>query len=115
MRGIDQLAEAVKMTLGPNGRNVILERKWGAPMITNDGVAIAKEIELPKSFENMGAQLIKGAATKTNDVTGDGTTTRDRAGAGHCQRRHEERSHRAPTPWPLRPAWTGALPPWWPS
>ena len=75
LRGIDQLAEAVKMTLGPNGRNVILERKWGAPMITNDGVAIAKEIELPKSFENMGAQLIKGAATKTNDVTGDGTTT----------------------------------------
>ncbi len=75
MRGIDQLADAVKLTLGPNGHNVVLERKWGAPLITNDGVSIAKEVELPESFENMGAQLIKEAATKTNDVTGDGTTT----------------------------------------
>jgi chaperonin GroEL len=75
LRGIDQLADAVRLTLGPNGHNVILERKWGAPLITNDGVAIAKEVELPKSFENMGAQLFKEAATKTNDATGDGTTT----------------------------------------
>jgi len=75
LRGIDQLANAVRLTLGPNGHNVILERKWGAPLITNDGVAIAKEVDLPKSFENMGAQLFKEAATKTNDSTGDGTTT----------------------------------------
>ncbi len=75
LRGIDQVADAVRLTLGPKGRNVILEKKWGAPVVTNDGVAIAKEVELPNSFENMGAQLIKEAATKTNDSTGDGTTT----------------------------------------
>ena len=75
LRGIDKLANAVRLTLGPNGHNVILERKWGAPVVTNDGVAIAKEVELPESFENMGAQLIKQAATKTNEITGDGTTT----------------------------------------
>ena len=75
LRGIDQVADAVRLTLGPKGQNVILEKKWGAPVVTNDGVAIAKEVELPKPFENMGAQLIKEAATKTNDSTGDGTTT----------------------------------------
>jgi len=75
LRGIDQVANAVRLTLGPKGRNVILEKKWGAPVVTNDGVAIAKEVELPNPFENMGAQLIKEAATKTNDSTGDGTTT----------------------------------------
>ena len=75
LRGIDQVANAVRLTLGPKGHNVILEKKWGAPVVTNDGVAIAKEVELPESFENMGAQLIKEAATKTNDATGDGTTT----------------------------------------
>ncbi|MEE9325285.1 MAG: chaperonin GroEL [Dehalococcoidia bacterium] len=74
-RGIDTLADAVKLTLGPKGRNVILDKKFGAPTITNDGVTIAKEIELEEPFENMGAQLIKEAATKTNDVAGDGTTT----------------------------------------
>jgi len=74
-KGIDTLADAVKLTLGPKGRNVILDKKWGAPTITNDGVTIAKEIELENPFENMGAQLIKEAATKTNDVAGDGTTT----------------------------------------
>jgi chaperonin GroEL len=74
-KGIDKLADAVKLTLGPKGRNVILDKKWGAPTITNDGVTIAKEIELEDPFENMGAQLIKEAATKTNDVAGDGTTT----------------------------------------
>jgi chaperonin GroEL len=73
--GIDKLADAVKLTLGPKGRNVILDKKWGAPTITNDGVTIAKEIELEDPLENMGAQLIKEAATKTNDVAGDGTTT----------------------------------------
>src|SRR5688500_109150 len=73
--GVDRLANAVKVTLGPKGRNVVLEKKWGAPTITNDGVSIAKEIELDEPFENMGAQLVKEVATKTNDVAGDGTTT----------------------------------------
>ena len=74
-RGIDQLADTVKITLGPKGRNVVLDKKFGAPLITNDGVTIAKEIELEDAFENMGAQLVKEVATKTNDVAGDGTTT----------------------------------------
>ena len=74
-RGMDQLANAVKITLGPKGRNVVLEKKWGAPTITNDGVSIAKEVELEDPWENMGAQLAKEVATKTNDVAGDGTTT----------------------------------------
>lgn len=73
--GIDKLADTVKVTLGPKGRNVVLDRSFGAPMIINDGVTIAKEIELEDSFENMGAQLVKEVATKTNDVAGDGTTT----------------------------------------
>ena len=75
LRGISTVSNAVGRTLGPKGRNVALEKKWGAPVITNDGVTIAKEVELPESFENMGAQLIKEAASKTNDVAGDGTTT----------------------------------------
>ena len=75
LNGIKAIANAVSLTLGPRGQNVILEKKWGAPVITNDGVAIAKEIDLPESFENMGAQLIKEAATKTNESAGDGTTT----------------------------------------
>ena len=74
-RGVDKLADTVKVTLGPKGRNVVLEKKWGAPTITNDGVTIAKEIELEDPWENMGAQLAKEVATKTNDVAGDGTTT----------------------------------------
>src|SRR5712691_1268903 len=74
-RGIDALADAVKITLGPKGRNVVLDKKFGPPTITNDGVTIAKEIELEDPFEDMGAQLLKEAATKTNDVAGDGTTT----------------------------------------
>ena len=73
--GVDQLANTVKVTLGPKGRNVVLEKKWGAPTITNDGVTIAKEIELEDPYENMGAQLAKEVANKTNDVAGDGTTT----------------------------------------
>jgi len=73
--GIDKLSNTVKITLGPKGRNVVLDKKYGAPLITNDGVTIAKEIELEDSFENMGAQLVKEVATKTNDVAGDGTTT----------------------------------------
>ena len=74
-KGINSLADTVKITLGPKGRNVVLDKKYGAPLITNDGVTIAKEIELENPFENMGAQLVKEVATKTNDVAGDGTTT----------------------------------------
>ena len=73
--GIDKLADTVKITLGPKGRNVVLDKKFGAPLITNDGVTIAKEIELEDAFENMGAQMLKEVATKTNDAAGDGTTT----------------------------------------
>ena len=74
LRGVDVLANAVKVTLGPKGRNVVLEKKWGAPTITNDGVTIAKEIELDDPYENMGAQLVREVASKTSDVAGDGTT-----------------------------------------
>ena len=74
-RGVDKLADAVKVTLGPRGRNVVIDKKFGAPTITNDGVTIAREIELDDPYENLGAQLAKKVATKTNDVAGDGTTT----------------------------------------
>ena len=74
-RGMNQLADAVKVTLGPRGRNVVLEKKWGAPTITNDGVSIAKEIELEDPYEKIGAELVKEVAKKTDDVAGDGTTT----------------------------------------
>src|SRR5881394_2383213 len=73
--GVNALADAVKVTLGPKGRNVVLDKKFGAPTITNDGVTIAKEIELSNPYENLGAQLVKEVATKTNDIPGDGTTT----------------------------------------
>src|SRR5215212_6941354 len=73
--GVDRLANTVKVTLGPRGRNVVLDKKFGAPVITNDGVTIAREIELTDPYENLGAQLAKSVATKTNDVAGDGTTT----------------------------------------
>ena len=75
LRGVDKLADTVKITLGPKGRNVVLDKKYGAPLITNDGVTIAKEIELEDAAENMGAQLVREVATKTNDAAGDGTTT----------------------------------------
>src|SRR5919108_5974458 len=74
-RGVNQLADAVKVTLGPRGRHVVLDKKFGGPQITNDGVTIAREIELEDPYENLGAQLAKNVATKTNDVAGDGTTT----------------------------------------
>ena len=83
--GVNTLADTVKVTLGPKGRNDVLDKKFGAPLITNDGVTIAKEIELDDPFENMGAQLVREVSTKTNDVAGDGTTT-----AGHGPRRTEE-------------------------
>src|SRR3974377_753889 len=73
--GVNKPADAVKVTLGPKGRNVVIDKKFGAPTITNDGVTIAREVELEDPFENMGAQLVKEVATKTNDVAGDGTTT----------------------------------------
>src|SRR5450432_1490299 len=73
--GVDKLANAVKVTLGPRGRNVVLEKKYGSPSIINDGVTIAKEIEVSNVFENMGAQLVREVASKTNDIAGDGTTT----------------------------------------
>src|SRR6478752_601604 len=74
-RGVDRLADAVRVTLGPKGRNVVLDKRFGAPTITNDGVTIARDIDLEDPFENMGAQLVKEVATKTDDVAGDGTTT----------------------------------------
>src|SRR5687768_7482835 len=74
-RGVDKLADAVKVTLGPKGRNVVIDKKFGAPTITKDGVTVAKEIELADPLENMGAQMVKEVATKTSDVAGDGTTT----------------------------------------
>ncbi len=73
--GVDKLADAVKVTLGPKGRNVVIQKSWGAPIITKDGVTVAKEIDLEDKFENMGAQMVKEVASKTNDVAGDGTTT----------------------------------------
>src|SRR5690349_19781555 len=75
LRGVDILADAVKVTLGPKGRNVVLEKSFGAPRITKDGVTVAKDIELPDRFENLGAQLVREVASKTNDLAGDGTTT----------------------------------------
>jgi chaperonin GroEL len=74
-RGVDILADAVKVTLGPKGRNVVIDKSYGAPRITKDGVTVAKEIELSEKFENMGAQMVREVASKTNDVAGDGTTT----------------------------------------
>src|ERR1700716_3321215 len=75
LRGVDILANAVKVTLGPKGRNVVLEKSFGAPRVTKDGVTVAKEIELEDKFENMGAQMLKEVASKTSDIAGDGTTT----------------------------------------
>ncbi|MBM4200919.1 MAG: chaperonin GroEL, partial [Gammaproteobacteria bacterium] len=75
MRGVNVLAQAVKVTLGPKGRNVVLEKSYGAPTVTKDGVSVAKEIELADKFENMGAQMVREVASKTSDVAGDGTTT----------------------------------------
>src|SRR5213082_3189984 len=74
-RGVNKLADTVRVTLGPRGRNVVIDKKWGAPTITNDGVTVAREVELEDRYENLGAQLAKEVATKTNDVAGDGTTT----------------------------------------
>ena len=93
-RGVDKLADAVKVTLGPKGRNVVLEKKWGSPTITNDGVTIAREIELEDPFENMGAQLVKEVATKTQRRGRRRHHHRHGAGPGHHPRRPEERRRR---------------------
>ena len=85
--GVNSLADTVKITLGPKGRNVVLDKKYGAPLITNDGVTIAKEIELDDPFENMGAQLVKEVSTKTNDVAGDGTRSEERRVGKECRSR----------------------------
>ena len=90
--GVDQLADTVKITLGPKGRNVLISKTFGSPLITNDGVTIAKEIELEDSVENMGAQVVKEVASKTNDVAGDGTT--NSSGTDHNQRGIQKRSRR---------------------
>ena len=92
--GVDKLADAVKITLGPKGRNVVLDKKFGSPTITNDGVTIAKEIELEDPFENLGAQMVKEVATKTQDVAGDGTTTATILAQAIIQRGHQERDRR---------------------
>ena len=91
-KGVDALADAVKVTLGPKGRNVIIEKKFGAPHITKDGVSVAREIELEDAFQNMGAQLVKEVASKTGDDAGDGTTT---ATVLYYQRRSQERCCRS--------------------
>ena len=92
--GVNILADAVKVTLGPKGRNVVLERSFGAPTITKDGVSVAKEIELKDKFENMGAQMVKEVASKTSDIAGDGTTTATVLAQAIVQRRHEVRCRR---------------------
>ena len=93
-KGIDTLANAVKVTLGPKGRNVIIEKKFGAPHITKDGVTVAKEVELADAYQNTGAQLVKEVASKTGDDAGDGTTTATVLALGHRRRRLEERDCR---------------------
>ena len=97
LRGVDILANAVRVTLGPKGRNVVLEKSFGAPRVTKDGVTVAKEIELEDKFENMGAQMLREVASKTSDVAGDGTTTAVLAQA--IVRKAPSRSPLAPTRW----------------
>ena len=87
LRGVNTLADAVTVTLGPKGRNVVIEKSWGAPTVTKDGVTVAKEIQLEDKFENMGAQMVKEVASKTSDVAGDGTTTATVLGPRHLHRR----------------------------
>ena len=94
LRGVNHLADAVKVTLGPKGRNVVLEKKFGSPTVTKDGVTVAKEIELEDPFENMGAQMVREVASKTRDVAGDGTTTATVLAAGDLPRGLEERRRR---------------------
>ena len=94
LRGVNQLADAVKVTLGPRGRNVVLEKKFGGPTITKDGVTVAKEVELKDPLENMGAQMVREVASKTSDTAGDGTTTATILAQSHLPRRREGRCSR---------------------
>ena len=87
LNGVNKLADAVKVTLGPKGRNVVIDKSFGAPRITKDGVSVAKEIELKDKFENMGAQMVRDVANKTNDLAGDGTTTATVSNSSNCNRR----------------------------
>ena len=98
LRGVEKLSQAVKVTLGPKGRNVVLDKKFGSPTVTKDGVTVAKEIELENPYENMGAQMVREVASKTSDVAGDGTTT---APCSHRRStaRGSRTSLRAPTRW----------------
>ena len=89
LTGVNKLADAVKVTLGPKGRNVVMDKSFGAPRITKDGVTVAKEIELKDKFENMGAQLVRDVANKTNDSAGDGTTTATVINTSYCNRGNE--------------------------
>ena len=114
MKGVDVLADAVVVTLGPKGRHVALEKSWGAPTVTKDGVTVAKEIELEDKLENMGAQMVKEVASKTSDVAGDGTTTATVLAAGHHGRRRQDGYRRATIRWrssaastrPSRKSWS---------
>ena len=99
LRGVNALADAVKVTLGPRGRNVMLDKKFGSPLITKDGVTVAKEIELKDPMENLGARMVREVAIKTSDVAGDGTTTATVLAQAHAPRGHEERHRRQPTRW----------------
>ena len=98
LRGVDILSEAVKVTLGPKGRNVVLDKSFGAPRVTKDGVTVAKEIELEDKFENMGAQMLKEVASKTSDVAGDGTRRR-LCSRKPLSKRARSRWPQVPTPW----------------
>ncbi len=110
LRGVDILANAVKVTLGPKGRNVVLDKSYGAPRITKDGVTVAKEIELEDKFENMGAQMLKEVASKTSDIAGDGTTTATVLAQAIIEKA-PSRLPPAPTRWTCAAASTRRLPP----
>ncbi len=94
LRGVNKLADAVQVTLGPKGRNVLIDKKFGSPLMTKDGVTVAKEIELKDKHENMGAQLVREVASKTSDVAGDGTTTATVLAPRHLSRGHQGRRER---------------------
>ena len=105
LNGVKTLSDAVVVTLGPKGRNVVLDKSWGSPTVTKDGVTVAKEIELEDKFENMGAQMVKEVASKTSDMAGDGTTTATVLARSPFTRKARNWSPPATTPWPSNAAW----------